>query len=265
MKDLIYRQKGKDGYYKIWHTSEKNIFIFVHLGSGSIVLRDETHPMTKGTLAFIGEEKYHYTFPSDTENYVRSKLMIASSDVERLLEAINAPSEIRESFSSDSANVTAVSGETYEIVTGIFERLSRIEEGDRYQASEVFSAAVQLMLIAAKNETDKVKTIPDHLQLAIEYINRHISEEIGIEDISAACFMSKYHLCHTFKKKLGITVMEYVLQTRITMAKELLKEGKYSVTEVSVASGFCSPSYFSRVFKEYTGVSPIKFKNGQMR
>lgn len=63
MSSLIYRQSGRDDYYKIWHTQEQNMFILIQAGIGSVVSSDNIHPMQKGTLCFIGKRKYHYTFP----------------------------------------------------------------------------------------------------------------------------------------------------------------------------------------------------------
>jgi AraC-like DNA-binding protein len=59
---------------------------------------------------------------------------------------------------------------------------------------------------------------------------------------------------------MGLTVMDYILETRLAMAKEILKEGSVSVTEVGSTCGFSRPAYFSRVFKERVGVSPKKFR-----
>ena len=72
--------------------------------------------------------------------------------------------------------------------------------------------------------------------------------------------MSKYYFCRMFKQKTGVTVMEYILKTRIVMAMELLGEATLTVTEISEACGFSSVSYFSRAFKNETGVSPLKYK-----
>ena len=57
-----------------------------------------------------------------------------------------------------------------------------------------------------------------------------------------------------------MTVMEYVLKTRLVMAKELLCKEKTSVTEVAARCGFSGLSYFSRVFKEETGLTPLAYR-----
>lgn len=126
------------------------------------------------------------------------------------------------------------------------------------------------MLILAENVSRTVPQPPENrqsptkarhgsLQTVIEYINSHVSEEISIDKISKACYISKYHLCRIFKKRMGLTVMEYILETRLTMAKELLQHGEIGITEIALTCGFCSPSYFSRVFKSHHGISPRQY------
>ena len=260
MNDLIFRQVGKDGYYKIWHTPEKNIFIFIESGEGSIVLRDESYPIVKGALCFIGENKYHYTFPKEPERYVRSKLTVDTARLEGLIGLSGCGAELEKLFNKDSATVTVLSGETYDRAVRIFEQLRGVSDNEKYSEAEKSSAALQLMLLIAENLTSAPTLSASPLQAAIEYINRHISEEITINKVSEASYISKYYLCRLFKEKIGITIMEYVLQTRITAAKELLRDGRVSVTEVATTAGFSSPSYFSRVFKEHTGLSPLSYR-----
>ena len=260
MNDLIFRQVGKDGYYKIWHTPEKNIFMFIEAGEGSIVLRDESYPIGKGVLCFIGENKYHYTFPKEPERYVRSKFSVSSESMSRIIGLSDSGEELEKLFNKDSVAVTVLSGETYECAVRIFEHLRAFLDNEKYADAEKCSAALSLMLLLAENITAAPTVNASPLQAAIEYINKHISEEITVCKISEASYISKYHLCRLFKKKIGITIMDYVLQTRITAAKELLKKGGMSVTEVATTAGFSSPSYFSRVFKEQTGISPLSYR-----
>lgn len=264
MRDLIHRQVGRDGYYHIWHKSEKNMFIFIHSGSGSIVTRDASYPMNDGTLCFIGKDKYHYTFPDSTENYIRSKFFISSEDLLGLLKALNRTPHICERFSGDQITIGSLDARNSPIAEQIFNRLDQLSpESDYYQA-ELYSALLQLIILLGENNQAPVENTPGAIQTAVDYINEHVTEDIGIESICSKIYMSKYHFCREFKKKIGMTVMEYILKTRITMAKELLCEGSMSVTDISEACGFSSISYFSRAFKNETGVTPLQYKKSKI-
>lgn len=260
MYDLIFNQKGKDNFYKTWHTPEKNIFLFIQSGDGSVVIREKSYPIAKGVLCFIGKNKYHYTAPKNNEEYVRSKLFLDSVGLEKIVQTLSYFCDFAERFSEETIIFSVLTNEEYERVLKIFDDLNRLSAHSKYMQAEICSAAIQLMLIIAKNFTNEVQKELDLFQLIINYINSHISEEITIELISEKCYISKYYLCRMFKKKMGLTVMEYILQTRIVMAKELLKEGNLSVTEISIICGFSSPAYFSRIFKEKTGVTPSKYR-----
>ena len=72
--------------------------------------------------------------------------------------------------------------------------------------------------------------------------------------------MSKYHFCRRFRNAVGTTVMDYILRTRIMMAKDMLDNENMTVTEISNKCGFSSLSYFSRVFKEKTGKTPVEYR-----
>lgn len=260
MYDLITNQKGKDGYYKIWHVPESNLLLFVHTGDGDLVLREETYPLASGTLCFIGKNKYHYTCPKNPTQYVRSKLLLDSSDLRALTHTLDSFSDFSDRFNEDTFAISRLSGETLRRVSRLFEEISRFSATEAYRQEELCSAALRLMLHLAKNADVQTQTNPDALQKAIQYIHRHISEDLSIDAISEACYVSKYYLCRAFKKRIGLTIMEYILQTRLTMAKELLRKEAYSITQISDLCGFSSPSYFSRVFKEKTALSPSKYR-----
>lgn len=54
----------------------------------------------------------------------------------------------------------------------------------------------------------------------IKYINENITDDLTLEKISDALFISKYYLCRNFKKTTGMTVLDYVKERRISMAKK---------------------------------------------
>lgn len=94
------------------------------------------------------------------------------------------------------------------------------------------------------------------VQKIVDHIENHFKEDISLDSIAHACFISKYHMCRLFKKFTGRTVIEYINQLRINFARqELLEHGK-NVSESCYSSGFTNLSYFIKVFTRLTGFSP---------
>ncbi len=91
-----------------------------------------------------------------------------------------------------------------------------------------------------------------------EYINRHFTENISLDELAGRFYMNKYHLCHIFKKETGLTIKEFINTRRIARAKSLLPEYK-SVSDLCSVCGFNDYSTFYKTFKRFTGVSPTEF------
>ena len=97
------------------------------------------------------------------------------------------------------------------------------------------------------------------LQLAIDYIQGHLTEEISLENIASSLDLSRYYFCRLFKQSTGASPYQYVIQCRVERAKQLLKEGNLTLGEVAVTCGFAHQSHFHRHFKRLTGMTPRQF------
>lgn len=96
----------------------------------------------------------------------------------------------------------------------------------------------------------------------LSYINKNFSQNLSIAYLSDKFFMSSSHFSHFFKKQTGKSVLDYITNVRIDKAKILLSRTNTSVTDAAIEVGFNDINYFSRKFKQKTGVSPTEFKNG---
>jgi len=97
---------------------------------------------------------------------------------------------------------------------------------------------------------------------AIEYIKaNYMKQDLQLISISATVYISATYLCHLFKKEIGITVNEYINQIRVEEAKKLLKANELMVTDIARKVGFSHHSYFTKVFKKSTGITPENYKN----
>lgn len=100
---------------------------------------------------------------------------------------------------------------------------------------------------------------PHHLRQIIDYINDHLDRELGLEELSAIAQLSQYHFSRAFKRSTGMSPHQYVIQQRVERAKQLLRQGKMSISEVAIACGFTHQSHLNRHFKRLTGVTPKTF------
>ena len=99
-----------------------------------------------------------------------------------------------------------------------------------------------------------------HIEKACAYIRAHLAEDLSLERVCAAVFLSKSYLCQIFKSLLGCTFGEYVKQQRILRARTLLASTGQSIEEIAAACGFASPTYFATVFKSAVGMTPSAFR-----
>ncbi len=95
---------------------------------------------------------------------------------------------------------------------------------------------------------------------AQHYIEQHYAENITLKTLAAIGHMSVTSFNRNFKKEIGITPIEYLIEVRINASKLLLKRRELSVTEVALRSGFGSASHFSSCFAERVGATPQEYR-----
>lgn len=95
-------------------------------------------------------------------------------------------------------------------------------------------------------------------------IDKRFAENLQVGDIAKEVFLSTTYLCLLFKQETGETINEYMTKVRVDKAKELLKDPSNKFYEVCYAVGYSDPSYFSKIFKKYTGYTPSSFRDHVM-
>lgn len=92
-----------------------------------------------------------------------------------------------------------------------------------------------------------------------KYIDDNYLNNIMLNDLAKEVGMSKYYLIRQFEKQHGLSPHKYLTNLRINHAKELLKNNN-DFANIALESGFYDQSHFTKYFKEYTGVTPMKYK-----
>ncbi|KAA9023905.1 AraC family transcriptional regulator [Niallia endozanthoxylica] len=100
-----------------------------------------------------------------------------------------------------------------------------------------------------------------YIQQIATYIQNHYNKKIQLEDIEKEVNISKSYLVHLFKEQTGYTIMEYLMQYRLTQVLHLMKMyPNVSIKDLSNQCGFESEAHFSRFFKKNLGQSPSVFR-----
>lgn len=101
------------------------------------------------------------------------------------------------------------------------------------------------------------------LRKVIEYIHHHFGQDITVAQLAAIAQISPSYFSALFKQSTGLAPHQYLLRYRIDLAKQLLRENKLSIAEISYHLGFSHQSHFSHHFKRIVGVSPKTFIKSQ--
>ena len=92
------------------------------------------------------------------------------------------------------------------------------------------------------------------------YIRAHLADKLSLDEVAEQVYLSKSYFCRIIKEELGCTFTEYVNQLRMERGKLLLTSTDLSIAEIACAVGFGEQSYFNRIFKKQTGISPGSYR-----
>ena len=101
----------------------------------------------------------------------------------------------------------------------------------------------------------------ENIREVLFYISQHYTENLSITHLAKMAHLSKSYFMYRFKKIVGISAMEYIIQLRIKLACEMLRNSAAPSLEVALACGFQNLSNFNRQFKKYVGDTPKHYRS----
>ncbi len=134
-----------------------------------------------------------------------------------------------------------------------------IEEINRLYYRLVFDFAEEMA------EIKKSENIPKNLRLALDYIYDHLNENIGISEIADYVAISESQLRRDFKQYLAMSPLKFIQEKKVEFAKNRLVYSDISYVDLANDLGFASHSYFIKIFKEHTGMTPMEYRNKKYR
>ncbi len=246
------------------HTQSCDEITFVISGSGTLRSGDFTEKLDAGKIHYIRKGSHHHIsadgkegirffcvgFTPNFEEKINRDIADLLGERNNVVVSDNGSIKVlsdlmmREFYAWDEQSLDAVNRYLIQLLVNIYRILrgkEGAEKGELYAGGKRDGADIALYKM-------------------LRYIDREYINLKTVREISEALGYSEYYLSHLFKRKMGITIKEYLTRKKINNAAELMKTSRLSVEEVSEYFNFGSSHSFRRSFKQYMGVTPGKIK-----
>lgn len=134
---------------------------------------------------------------------------------------------------------------------------------DLIRQSNLLSLLAFMIRENQKNqESEKEKDYPQqvYIEYAMDYITHNIGKSLKVSDIASYIGIDRSYLTKNFKKILGISPQQHILNVRMSRAAALLQHGNQPINHISNMVGYGNPLAFSKVFKQHFGISPKAYR-----
>lgn len=233
-------------------------------GTRDYIVSNTFYKVNPGDVMFLKPNILHQSISLD--EHTRTVVYFTDSFLKRYF----APEMIEKFLSLFRYNCISLSSENYYRVATIIKEMSK--ENDKDPDNAIFAKLAELFLIFITTIKqyppvhigDSVMnphfTAKHSASPLISYVHENFLTLTSIEEIASTFYITPSHLCRTFKKLTGYTVVQYINILKIQRACDLLHDTQKSITEIALECGFNSTMYFCKTFKAILNMTPTDYR-----
>lgn len=264
-KIRLYMNKESEDYPRHWHTDAEVIMPVDN--SYRVVIDENTYELNTDDIIFIPPGELHQIY-SPSSGY----RIILQFDC-TLLYTFKGFNSVFDLFHPCVVVTPSSMPDIHrELASLIMNMASEYFSSQPFREALVYSMLIRFFSVLGRNyikTEDKFSHIKDPKQVeyiklfvkVCNYINRHCTESIKIEDIANIAGFSKYHFARLFKQVMNMSWYDYLISRRIMQAEKLLADQDLSIMQVAMKSGFSSLATFNRVFRAKKNCTPSQYKS----
>lgn len=250
----------------MYHYHSSYEIYYLLSGTRNYFIKDKTYRIEKGNIVIINKNDLHKTTYGGSYTHERILINFSEEFLTNVLSNI-ADVDLTGAFKK-GINVIKLSKTEQTVVEQLlFHIIKEAKEKNKGLMTIVNIMIIELLVFIARyaDREEIVKNESEnrmHAKIAdiIKYINSNYAEKLTLSRISEAFYISPYYLSRLFKQATGFTYIEYLNSIRIKEAQRLLETTRLNMSDIAEKTGYESTAHFGRVFKEITGISPLKYR-----
>lgn len=260
-------------HFADWHCHAEFEFTVVLKGKFAYGINDQHYELSEGEGVFVNSNALHMSKPrTEAKESVTFSLVFSP---EFLAEDKN--SLLYQKFVLPTINNTNFKGclltkdilwqkEVLTYLNVVYQICEENEEEAEFLVRNRMLSAWEVFLKNQKKFVEERKKQPisilyeERAKELLKYMQTHYSEPIEVEDMIRACNLSRTDCFRCFRSILGKSPVEYLNEYRIKQAMYMLETTNQTITEVGMACGFNYLSYFGKLFRQATGVTPKEYR-----
>jgi AraC-like DNA-binding protein len=261
----IYTDDHYKGYYH-WHQCCE--ILFVHGGTGNVVVNQQMYDIHRGMLFFFQPYQLHriYSDVSTECPFVRTIFYVEPHIIEKLLQTFTKRKALFRSLWQGNDTLCAYDlNPNLETVEWILESHERSNSANHEEDTEDITMLL-LQLLNCINVENSILSQPPELrnlrysEKIMSWIEEHYHEEVNLDHLAEEIHLSKSYVSRVFHQETGGKLVDYLTARRIKQACKLLGTSTLSVEQIGIHVGFPNASYFNQLFKRVVGTTPHKYR-----
>lgn len=231
-------------------------------GERYLFFNGASHILKPGDLFIVRPFEMHYTQSLDSPFYGRHLLNFSETHLDTLLN----PTERTLLTDKLESCIIHLTPTQYQEVQFYFQGIASSTGFLSVKLQRCYLLQLLVFLTKCMESTEslpitsQLSDIKSEILQAIQYINRHYTENLSLDFIADHVHLSKYYFCRQFSQTTGATFLDYLNNIRLSKAHQLLLNSDLSIAKIAAQTGFSSSVQLSRTFRSVYKVTPAAFR-----
>jgi len=256
----LFHLHSQSGAKVDYHYHEFCKVLLLISGRGGYVVDGQRYLLQPGDVVLIGSRSAHRPELEEDSAYERIIIYI---DPGFLQQSSTDDCDLLQLFSARHGHVLRLRENERKKVFALAQALEKELSGAEYGRILLSNGALLRLLVEIGRSQRREGALnpnpvtPDDARVVewMQYLDRHLSEDLDMDALAERFFISKFHMMRLFRQETGFTIHTYLLQRRLLAARQLIERGMRA-TEACYRSGFRSYSSFTRAYNKHFGTTP---------